>query len=113
MQEQDQTDLQTIELSMEEIKKVVRFGDHLTSLERNRAFQSVILEGYFVEEASRLTMLLADQNLDANGKADVFDSLKAISHLRRFLMTRRQFARMAEKELADFQQAAEEIRGEG
>jgi hypothetical protein len=107
MSNEDQ--MHEIEMTLEHAQGIAKFGQAIASLEKNRAFQAVVLDGYFRDEAVRLTGLLAEQGVPRN---DVVESLAAISHFRKFLMNRRSMGRTAEKEIADLEQAREEITAE-
>lgn len=110
MNEQDQQDLQQCELSIEQARKLIDFGDHIRSLENNKSFQTVVLDGYLRDEAVRCTGLLADFQLTPEAKADTFEALKAISYFRRYLMTRRQISDKARGDLESNLEAMEQIR---
>lgn len=104
--------IQHVELSLEEAKKLVAFGEAISRLEKNKDFQLVILDGYFSDESKRLTFLTADTTLDDKSANAVLYGIRAIGELRGFLMNRKVQAEIAKKEVAEFQETLEEIRGE-
>lgn len=104
--------IQHVELSLEEAKKLVAFGEAIARLEKNKDFRTVILDGYFSDEAKRLTFLTADTTLDDKSANAVLYGIRAIGELRAFLMNRKVTAEIAKKEVMDFQETLEEIRGE-
>ena len=59
----------------------------LERLEKNEDFKKVILEGYFKDKAINGVSLLASPQIKAQGKrADVMESLVAISHLQDYFL---------------------------
>lgn len=104
--------IQHVELSLEEAKKVIDFGEAIQRLEKNADFRKVILDGYFTDEARRLVFLTADTNLDEKASNAVWAGLRAIGELRSFLVTRKAMAEVAKKEVIDFQKTLEELREE-
>jgi hypothetical protein len=109
----NQSDIQQVELSLEQAKKVVALGDAIGRLENNRDFKKVVFDTYFNDEMLRLGGLLSDANMQKPADQQVLlDGLKAIGHLKQFLLARKHFADMARKELVDFQETLDEIRAE-
>ena len=105
MTSQDET-IQEIELSIQQAKQIVAFGDALERLLHNKDFQLVIDQGYLTDEARRLTLLLAEPNFDEKQHAAVQRSLQAIGEFHQFVQARRAIAEemrkhieMAEEEL--------------
>lgn len=112
MNEQDKQDQEVLELSIVQAQKIIDFGEALTSLENNKSFQKVVLEGYLRDEAVRLTGLLAEPNISADEKASVLQGLYSVSYLRRFLMVKKQLAAVAAKEMIDYREAIDEMNSE-
>ena len=104
--------IQHVELSLDEAKKVVDFGEAIQRLEKNADFKKVILDGYFSDESRRLTFLTADTSLDDKSTNAVWAGLRAIGELRSFLLGRKAMAEVAKKEVMDFQETLEELREE-
>lgn len=105
-------EIQYVELSLEEAKKVAAFGEALERLEKNKDFRTVILEGYFSDEARRLTFLTADSSLDDRSLNAVWAGIRGIGELRQYLMSKRTQAQVAQKEIQDFQGTLDELREE-
>ena len=101
-----------VELSLEEAKKVVAFGEAIKRLESNKDFKTVIGEGYFTNEARRCVMLTAEINLSADAKEANWAAIRGIAELRQFLMMRKQMGEVAQKEVADHKETLEELREE-
>ena len=58
-------DIHRIEVSMAEAKEVMAMRDAINKLRDDPLFQKVILEGYFKDEASRITLLRGDMHMQA------------------------------------------------
>ena len=84
--------IQEIQLSIEDAKQGVAFGEAIDRLMRNKDFQLVIDEGYTTKEPRRLTMLLGDPTMDEARKKNIVVSLQAIGELHQYLRARLQFA---------------------
>ena len=104
------SDIQEIELSRDVAKETIAIAKSLTKLQKNRDFSLAIMKGYFEDEATRLINLLSDPSINEAAKADVMESLKAISHFKRYIRDRYTFANMAEKALIDYEEALVEAR---
>jgi hypothetical protein len=102
--------IQHVELSLEEAKKVVAFGEAIKRLEKNRDFQRVIFDGYFGDEAKRLVFLTAEPNLDEKAMQGTWSDIRGIGALRQFLMNRKVLGDIAAKDVADHAETLEELR---
>jgi hypothetical protein len=103
--------VQQIELSIEEARKIVKRRDMAQKLASNREFRKLILEFYFVDEAARLVGLLSEEETKAN-REDIQDMMKGIAYLRLFLRQTIQMGNIAAAELADLNEALDEINEE-
>lgn len=108
----NQSEIQQVEVSLEEAERIAAFGEALGRLESNRDFQAVILDGYFKEEAARLVMLTAEINLKPEQKEAVFAGIRGIAELRQYFLARRSAAQMAAKEIGDYKETLDELRAE-
>ena len=83
-----------LELTAEELKEYnyyVGMRQALERLENNPDFQKVILEGYFKDKAVNGVSMLASGYIKKNGlRADVMESLVAISQLQDYFITVKQ-----------------------
>ena len=104
--------IQHVELSLEEAKKIVDLGEAISRLEQNRDFQKVILDGYFGAESKRLAFLTADVTLPPENQQAVWAGIRSIGELRAYLLSRKSMAEVARKEIGDHQETLEELRGE-
>lgn len=107
-----QEQIQEIELSIEEAKKYVAFGDAIERLHANKDFREVILEGYFRDEASRLTLLLADQNVTEKTREHIFHSIQAIGELHGFFTARLMQREQMKSAIIQAQETIVEIQAE-
>jgi len=105
------SDINQIELSIEQARKLVDRKNQIEKLTSNREFRRVILDGYFTEEAARLASIAGDP-LHEKGRDDIMLSLQAISKLRLFLHNSMIMGNMAEQELRDHMELLEETRAE-
>lgn len=107
------TQIQEIELSIEEAKAQVALADALQRLHKNPDFKLVILDGYFRDEAARMVGLLADPNMqDERMQAAVNNSLRSISELRSHFGKVFHFGELASIAIGDAQAAITEIENE-
>lgn len=104
-------EIEQIELSIEEAKKLVDRRDQLRKLTTNREFKKIFLDGYFQEEAVRMTHILADPAL-TNHRQQIIEALTAISHVRNYLHQINLQGDMAEREISEMNVALDEIREE-
>lgn len=106
-------EIQQVEVSLEHAEQVAAFGEALNRLENNRDFQTVILDGYFQNEASRLVMLTGEMNLKPEQREAVYAGIRGIAELRQFFLVRRAQAQMAEKEIGEYKEELDALREEG
>lgn len=98
----DFNDIETIEVSIDEAKKVVKRGEALDRLMKNRDFKALFLEGYFKEEAQRLVSISADPNMKPY-REEIMDNIKAISITQQYLSLIGRTADMAAQQIEDLQ----------
>ena len=99
------------ELSLEEANKIAEVGRMAEELSENHAFKKLVLEGYFVEEASRLVHLLADPSMEKEQER-ITQAMHGIANFRQYLTTRVQMGRMAENEIRNIREAMVEMEQE-
>jgi hypothetical protein len=107
-----QSDIEQIELSIEEARKMVDRGRMAEELSMNSGFRKLVLEGYFVEEAARLVHLSSDPTVPENMRTVILRDLNGPGAFKRYLSTLVQMGRMAAQEIRDAQETLEEIRQE-
>jgi hypothetical protein len=108
----NESEIQQVEVSLEEAERIAEFGAALSRLENNRDFQAVILDGYFQLEAARLVMCTAEPHIKGEAREGLFAGIRGIAELRQYLLARRSAAEMAAKEIADYREELDELRGE-
>lgn len=95
------TEIQSIELNIQQAKKLVEFGLAVERLRSNRDFKTVISTGYFEDEAVRLVHLKADPNMQTDAyQLSIIKQMDAIGALAQFFQTVYQRANLAEKAIA-------------
>lgn len=88
---QNQAELELTADELKEYNYYVGMRQALERLENNPDFQKVILEGYFKDKAVNGVSMLASGYIKKNGlRADVMESLVAISQLQDYFITVKQ-----------------------
>lgn len=106
-------EIQQIELTIGQARKFIAIGDALTRLEKNEDFKKLIFNEYFVEEAARFTSLLAEPAMQRpDQQSALFNSLRAISELKQWLLTTKMKHEQFVHELQANQELLDEIRSE-
>jgi hypothetical protein len=105
------TNVHEVEMSIAEAKKLVDRRDAVKRLSKNRDFRKIIDDGYFKDEAARLTSITADPNLKEQ-REDIFVALQGISTFKQYLQTIITMGNMAEAEIMDNEEILDELRGE-
>lgn len=107
-----QAEVQELEISIEEARKYVQRGKEALALSDIPEFKRLVLEGYFVEEASRLALLFSDPQLSDEQREYVHRDLIGVGAFKRYLSTIVQQGRIASNEIDSMQDTLEEIRAE-
>lgn len=110
--QQDQQ-METVNVSIEQAKEAIAGRNTVRRLTQNKDFSTIIEKGYFQDEASRLTLLMADpvsQTKDA--QLQIRKDLEAIGRLRQYIIARLKAGDMAEKALIDHEAMREELAAE-
>ena len=91
MSNQNQAELELTAEELKEYNYYVGMRQALERLENNPDFQKVILEGYFKDKAVNGVSMLASGYIKKNGlRADIMESLVAISQLQDYFITVKQ-----------------------
>lgn len=106
-----QTDIETVEISIEYAKEMIAIGDKALRLAENKEFKEIILEGYFRDEAARLTGLLGDPAMK-DLQEEIISDLNGIASLQRYLRRLVRQKEMMEHELELHTQTLDELRAE-
>lgn len=108
------TDIKTLELSIESAKESVELGKQLERLERNKDFQELIGGQLFENYSQTLVHLLSDPARQSEAeREDIIKDMEMIGRFRQFLFSIHQKAHLAEKSIADSQEAIDELRAYG
>jgi hypothetical protein len=105
------SDIEMIELSIEEAKKMIEKKNLVEKLMRNREYRRIIEDGYFKEEAARLAGCSADPAMEQY-RDDIFLGIQAISKLQQYMRTLVQMGNIAERDLNEHNEALDELRAE-
>lgn len=107
-------ELQQIELSIKQSRKIADLGDSLERLMLNRDFKKVILDGYFEQEAIRLVHLKADSNMQSiELQKSILLQIDAIGSLSAYFSTLRTRAAMAVNAISSDEETRDELLAEG
>ncbi len=91
MSNQNQAELELTADELKEYNYYVGMRQALERLENNPDFQKVILDGYFKDKAVNGVSMLASGYIKKNGlRADIMESLVAISQLQDYFITVKQ-----------------------
>ena len=107
-----QSEIRTVELSIQDAEKAIDLGRRAEALSRNPDFMKVVLDGYFKEEAIRLTHLVSAPNLPEANRSMVEKDIWAIGAFRRFLETQMHFGQAAEADLATLRMDLDDLHAE-
>lgn len=108
----NQQDIREVELTIEEAKKIVAFGEAIRRLEKNKDYRAVFTDGYFLNEASRLTLLSGDPAITDQVRANVFVSLRSIGELNSYLRQQVQLADQMTVSIREAQELLDHMRAE-
>ncbi len=103
-----------IEVSIDAAQGAVDNKDKIMKMISTQEFKDVIEEGYFKDEASRLVMLLTDDEFKGDEKQEsIMNDMIAISGFRKYIATRLQIGSQMEQQIAASRAELNEIREEG
>lgn len=104
--------IQEVELSIEQAQALINRGEKALKLAENKDFKELVLDGYLVNEASRLARLSADFTLDPQVRSEVMLMVQAIGCFHTYMRTIVQQGEMAKRDLAAHQQTLSELHEE-
>jgi hypothetical protein len=103
MMNESGSDIEQIEMSIQEAQRTIDLGKSLDRLNTNKDFIKIFLEGYLEKEAIRLVHLKSDPAMSTpEMQADVIRSIDSIGITRSYLITIMQKATMAERAVNDY-----------
>ena len=107
------SEIEQIEVSIDAARQDVARMEGLLRLIKNKDFKSLIDDGYFVDEASRLVILRADPSMQEDRvQKNINDSITAVGHFRQYLNTVMQIGRMAEQGIKEDEETRQELLAE-
>lgn len=107
-----QNDIEQVELTIAEAKKVVDRGRMAEKLSRNPDFKKLVMDGYFVDEAARLVHLSSDPTLPENIRNVVLRDMNGPGAFKRYLSALVQMGKNAAREIEEHQETLDELREE-
>ena len=106
----NEQEFEQIEISIEQAHKQVNLMKALHRLHQNKDFKSVILDGYFKDEASRVVLLKADDSTQSDEDQRLLSNcITSIGGLAHYLRTISMLGNMSEKSLEADEQTREEL----
>lgn len=108
-----QEQIHQVEVSIEQARKAVAMSDALRRLRDNKDFKMIIEEGYFKDEASRLVLVKADVNMQAEEhQREIDNQISAIGYLFSHFKTLFAIGTAAKNSIAADEQTLEELYNE-
>jgi len=102
--------LQQVEMTIEAAKPTIERYEAFRRLKDNKDFIAIFEKDYFVEESSRLVLMLAEPGMQApEEQASILKSINAIGELRQYLITVSHMGKRAIEETGSCEEAREEI----
>lgn len=102
-----------LEDQLKTAKETAELGSIAERLAKNADFRRLILEEFCVKECARYAQVSGDLAIPAEERAHALGMAQAAGHLRRFLSLKVQFANLADRDIAELNQAIDEARAEG
>ena len=106
-----ESEIASFEISAERARGLVQDGESAIALYNNPAFNKLIVEGYFKEEASRLVHLYSSATINESQRENIQRDMHAIGALRQYLHLKVKMGDMAKAELHDIGEGVDELRG--
>lgn len=110
MQLNTEQQIQQVEISIEEAKRVIGLGEALKRLRKNKDFKAIVAEGYFHDEASRLALLSGTPHLDPSKGSDIYMDIRSIGAFYAYLHTIAMKADAMSSELRSHEAELEDLR---
>lgn len=107
------SDLEKIELTIEQAKEAIADVEAMERLKKNRDFKRIFEKGFFDAYAVNLVYLKADPNMRTpEDQEDIIKDIDSIGRLRMYLSAIYQKGHVARKDLADAEGERAEILAE-
>lgn len=105
-----QHQINALERQREDAKAAIKRRDAILRLRNVPEFREYILEGFAERECARYLRESTDPALSERHRADALATAQAAGHLIRFLNTVVQMGNQAEDNMADLEEAIEDVR---
>ena len=107
------SDLQVIELTIEQAKESIADREAMDRLKKNRDFKRIFEKGFFDAYAVNLVYLKSDPSMqEPNVQEDIIKDIDSIGRVRQYLSSIYQKAHVAEKDLRDSEEQRDELLAE-
>lgn len=107
-------EIKKLEGQLAGLKKSTKRAEQIRRLYDNKDFQSVILEGWFVEEAARFAKNAGDPNMLPSAREDSLAQAMAAGHLDRYLRSQMKLGNGAvEEEIRELESRIIYLRANG
>ena len=104
--------IEQIEISIADAKKMIARADALQRLQKNKDFKNVIDEGYLKDEAVRLVHLKAHPNVTPEMMVTIDRDINSVGSLRQHFAVIMMLADRAEQDIQANHEAREEVLAE-
>jgi len=105
--------IQQVELSIEDAKETIRVMEMLAKMSATPEWKTIIGDGYFRDEASRLVLIRAEPSQQSpEAQKTINDQITAIGHLRMYLSSIMQTGIAMEASLESHEEALQELQHE-
>jgi hypothetical protein len=109
-----QNEVEQLEISIEEAKSQIEDVRLLEQLYENGAFQKIVVDGFFKEEAIRLVHLRGDPNMQSpERQASILNDIDGIGVLKSYFSKVYQMGMLATTALDEDRISLDELREEG
>lgn len=105
------SEIEQLELAVDKAREMVERRDMVLKLSKNREFRKIMSEGYFVDEAARL-VAISGELAHKPHRDEIFDSIKAISHVRQYFSDIVRLGNIAENEIDSSEEYLADMRGD-
>jgi hypothetical protein len=103
-------DMQEIEIDIEDARKTIELGEIVKRLEATDDFRTLVLEGYFRDDAARVVMLKSDPEFQTDERQYKLDrDILGISVFGEYLRTKKMLGTMAQEAMESHEQTREEL----
>jgi hypothetical protein len=108
------SDVHEIEIGLEDAKKTAAKGDALARLSRNPDFVSLVMKGYFEEEATRLVMAKSNPGMQTpERQAANLRSIDSVGELYQYFLRIDMAADAAAASISDMEEVQAEMAEQG